>query len=144
MKKAEKQELITVLRGLANADGLITRKSVVDAARPTTSILHSRFEWRDKVAAEKYREQQAGEIIRVMVVVRSTGQIDPERVFVSLTPDRQEGGGGYRVAEEVVAEPVKYATMRHDAVQVLRGARRTYAKVRELRPIWKLVDGLGD
>lgn len=144
MDKREKALIAQSVKSLVGPDGLVTRKTIVAAARSPASPLHPRFEWRDKVAAEKYREAQAGELLRVFVTFTETGQVDPSRVFVSLTADRTEPGGGYRVIDEVVRSPAKYATLRHDAVQVLRGARRTYAKVRELKPLWKLVDALGD
>jgi hypothetical protein len=55
-------------------------RHVVDAARPSESPLHGRFEWRDDVAAERYRLQQAGQlIVRARVVITPRKQ-EPVRV----------------------------------------------------------------
>lgn len=52
---------------VANGGGLAPRDIVVDA-REVGSPLHRYFEWRDNVAALKYRETQARELIRSVVV----------------------------------------------------------------------------
>ena len=41
-------------------DGKLTPAAVVDSARPEESVLHEDFEWRDDVAAEKYRQGPDG------------------------------------------------------------------------------------
>ncbi len=52
---------------IANGGGLAPRDVVVDA-RKEDSPLHKFFVWRDPVAALKYREVQARELIRSIVV----------------------------------------------------------------------------
>ena len=62
--------------------GTLTPKAVVDASRRSSAPLHDYFEWRDDVAAEKYREVQAKEIIRsVELVIEGS---EPTRAFVSV------------------------------------------------------------
>jgi len=39
-------------------DGKLTAPAVVDEARPEESVLHEDFEWRDDIAAEKYRQRR--------------------------------------------------------------------------------------
>ena len=53
-----------VLTGIYQSHGGLTPEIVVDEARPEDSPLHSRFEWDDDIAAEKYRRVQAAHIIR--------------------------------------------------------------------------------
>jgi hypothetical protein len=55
--KAQLQEIL-------DAEGVLTPAVVVDKARDESHPLHSRFEWDDSVAGEKYRRQQAGDLIR--------------------------------------------------------------------------------
>lgn len=57
--------LIAVLEGIRDESGDLTPRLVVDAARPTDSPLHSHFEWDDTLAAEKWRLDQAGQLLRV-------------------------------------------------------------------------------
>ena len=73
----------------------ITPSDVVDAARPEDSPLHSRFEWDDSVAGEKYREAQAAQLIRTVRIEVSTGTergVVKVRAFLSTN--------GSEIAEE--------------------------------------------
>lgn len=45
----------------------ITATVVVEAARPETAPLHPAFEWNDGIAAEKFRQSQARQLIRAVV-----------------------------------------------------------------------------
>lgn len=61
--------------------------TLLDASRDSTAPLHDEFEWRDDVAAEKYRLGQAQKIIQNLriVVTRQDGTEEKERSFV-ITP----------------------------------------------------------
>ena len=48
--------------------GALEPRAVVDESRSEAAPLHSCFEWRDDVAAEKFRENQAAGIIRAITV----------------------------------------------------------------------------
>jgi hypothetical protein len=50
-------------------DGTIRPSVVVNESRPEEAPLHPVFEWRDAVAAEKYREHQATNLVKVVRVV---------------------------------------------------------------------------
>jgi hypothetical protein len=54
--------------------GTLTPELVVDVARDPEHPLHSRFEWDDSVAAEKWRIEQAGQLLRVVKL-----PVDPDR-----------------------------------------------------------------
>ena len=64
--------------------GKLTPKALVDASRPEDAPLHDEFEWDDAIAAEAYREEQAGYIIRSIEVVPEATE-HPVRAFVSVT-----------------------------------------------------------
>lgn len=57
-----------VCEQLSSTVGL-TSKTLLEASREENAPLHNCFEWRDDVAAEKYRETQAQYIIRSVVVI---------------------------------------------------------------------------
>lgn len=64
-----------------NTNGVLTPQGVVDDARPEGSALHSRFEWDDATAGEKYRLDQARHLIRsVRVTVQARPDADPVQV----------------------------------------------------------------
>lgn len=51
------------LKEINERAGKLTRRDVVDAARPPESPLHKHFEWDDTKAAEQWRLDQAGKLI---------------------------------------------------------------------------------
>lgn len=57
--------LISDLQAIRDEHGTLTPALVVDLARDPDHPLHSRFEWDDSVAAEKWRLEQAGQLLRV-------------------------------------------------------------------------------
>lgn len=70
-----------------NAKGIdITPESVLAEGRNIDSPIHSEFEWDDTLAAEKYRLEQATQLIRHIRIVREDEPEQPykERGFVSI------------------------------------------------------------
>lgn len=57
------------LARIKRVHGLVHPATVVDESRPEDAPLHPAFEWRDPVAAEKFREHQASQLIRRVRVV---------------------------------------------------------------------------
>ena len=68
--------------------GEVTSQILVDDARPEGALMHPLYEWRDDVAAEKYRLNQARKLMSELVVVNVNVQEDrppqPVRGFVSI------------------------------------------------------------
>ena len=58
-----------------------TPESVLEKARDENTELHKCFEWDDSVAAEKYRLNQARNIIRLLVIKGTEETEHPVRVF---------------------------------------------------------------
>lgn len=57
------------LQRIKRVHGLVHPATVVDESRPEDAPLHPAFEWRDPVAAERFREYQASQLIRRVRVV---------------------------------------------------------------------------
>jgi len=57
--------LIATLNKIREEHGLLTPRLLVDLARDEKHPLHTRFEWDDSAAAEKWRLEQAGQLLRV-------------------------------------------------------------------------------
>lgn len=65
--------------------GGLSAKDIVDESRSETAPLHPCFEWNDAVAAEKYRENQASDIVRAIVMVAERDEESREvRAFVHV------------------------------------------------------------
>lgn len=134
-----KNKIVTELKKIAKANGgLLQPDAVVEAARPESSPLHSRFEWNDGKAAEEYRIWQARQLIRVTVeVMDRTGESFD--VFVSLSPDRQRESGGYRVLTDVLSDTDMRAQLLKDALAELELFREKYRQLTELVAVFSAI-----
>jgi hypothetical protein len=126
-------EAIEEIRRVA---GTIGPREIVDAARPSDSVLHSYFDWDDSSAADAYREQQARHLLRSITVVQAEG-IDvkaPVRAFVALRMAAQdadedgevEGSGSYTSISAAVRVVRYREQMMRDALRDLDAYRMKY------------------
>lgn len=122
--------------------GVLQPKAVVEAARDTASPLHDQFQWDDSEAAEQYRLWQARRLIRVTVcLIDSTEPKSTAKVFVSLSTDRN-GGGGYRVLADVLSDQDRRAQLLADAQRELKSFQRRYAILTELADVFAAIEKL--
>lgn len=130
-----------LLRIAADHGGLLRAADVVREAADAASPLHSYFEWDDTEAAQLYRLQQARQLIRVVVQVQ---QYDEQtyrvRTFVSLTEDRVQEGGGYRVMTSVLSSPNERARLLNQAMRELNNFKVKYQELTELIGIFRAID----
>src|SRR5262245_40933442 len=96
-----KKELEKIRR---RGGGRLTPRMVVEAAKAKAHPLHDEFEWDDSVAAQKYREDQARELIRYVTIevvtesrtfdtviyVRDQEAKSNEQGYVALTAEELE------------------------------------------------------
>jgi hypothetical protein len=91
---------------LMEAHGALTPTLLVEAARPVDAPLHDRFEWDDEIAGERYRLDQARDLIRrVKVVFRDateTEQAHSFRAYSSITTDT---GRAYVPTQAALEDP---------------------------------------
>lgn len=74
-----------VLNQIQRRAGLVSPQLVVSEARKPSSPLNKYFEWDDSLAAEKFREVQAGRLIRSVYVISSDAPNSPAvRAFVNI------------------------------------------------------------
>lgn len=125
--------------------GKLTPKLVLDTARDPEHPLHSHFEWRDDVAAEKYRLDQARELIRsVRVVYKAAGETEAQtlgRAFHAVRDDDAEYR--YEPAEVVAGDPLLSKLVMADMEREWRTLRRRYQQFAEFRDM-VLADLVGD
>lgn len=121
-------------------DGLVTPGAVVERARDPESPLHDRFTWDDSEAAERWRLEEARQLLRVFVVERpAEGAFTPVRAFVSLSTDRA-AGGGYRTLQSVMNDEQLRAQMLRDALVELRSFEQKYRQLERLSPVFRAVE----
>jgi hypothetical protein len=79
------------LKRIQREQSVITPKTVVAIAANKKSPLHKYFEWEDSVAAERYREWQARQLIASIYIVDSGDEnAMPIRAFVALRPEEDD------------------------------------------------------
>lgn len=84
------------LRGLATKDGRLEPRRIVDHAMNPSSSLHGLFTWDDQQAAEKYRLQQAREVIRTLRVTMTINRVEVRIPEYIRDPDAGAQDGTYR------------------------------------------------
>ena len=108
------------LQAIYDERGELTPALVVDAARDNRHPLHTRFDWVNNRAAEKWRQHQAHELIKsVRITYQSprTGEAISIRAFHAMrNPDTQKFV--YQPTEVIAQDPMamrlKLAEMRRD------------------------------
>ena len=107
--------------------------AVLEDAREPTSPLHGYFEWDDGAAAEAYRLNQAGQVVRrVMVTVIPSPDAQPIRVraYVARREIAQKAEdtepGEYIAIEEVAGATAYELSLRDSIKRDLLRIRRKY------------------
>lgn len=132
-KDADPQVIGEVLAKIAlDAGGELTPGAVVLSAQNDDSPLHRHFEWDDVVAAQKYRLDQAREIIRSITVEDSENDDGALHAFVSVNA----GGVAYRTIQAVKSSRELQAAVLKAAERDLAAFDRRY---RELSDVCRVV-----
>lgn len=122
-------------------EGRLTPSELVDASRDEAAPLHGAFEWNDEVAAEKYREVQAGHIIRCLEI-ELVGSSEPVRAFF---PVKVKGEGkGYTHIEAIMNDYDAKQTLLEKALAELASFKRKYKRLTELNNVFAAIDTLFD
>lgn len=127
---------------LEKKNGAVTAQMLLESARSEKSEVHDLFEWDDTVAAEKYRLQQAGAVIRCLAMVED--QIDenqnrPIRAFVNVG---KRGDGRYiNTTLAMSQEETRQIVLQH-ALEELSAFQTKYKGLTELANILDGIDQL--
>lgn len=129
---------------VANTIGL-TAENLLNENRAEGTPLHDYFEWRDDVAAEKYRLAQSKDIIRSIVLVRQSDDDTrpPVRQFVNIctAPKERE----FVPVETVLKRQDYTEQMFEQAKRDLLAFRTKYVNLRdyaELSGVFASIDAL--
>mgnify|MGYP006972481729 FL=1 len=131
----EAQDAGEELDRIYRKNGQLSPQSVVEESRPITAPLHPCFEWDDTVAAEKYRQGQAQEIIRQIVVAPESGETQPAavRAFINISHE-------YHPIDVVVQRPDMAEVMMRDALAELKAFQNKYEALSSLQPVFKAIE----
>jgi hypothetical protein len=83
-------EALEKIKGHNSGD--LTPEAVVEAAKDAKSPLHPVFEWDDAKAGYQFRVQQAGVLIRAVIVTVSGGEQTSQKVDAKVTDSSRAAG----------------------------------------------------
>ncbi len=100
----KRDELLDILA----KNGKITTELVVDTAKDPDNVLHTSFEWNDKVAGHQFRLEQAEHLINRyeirIEVPAGSGEI--RKVNVKMLSQNEDRSGWERTVD-ILADPVR-------------------------------------
>lgn len=134
-----KADAETVYREITALGDSFSPADVVEAARDESSELHKCFEWRDEVAAEKYREHQARMIITQLVVRTETSDNTPVSVRVISSANEVNT---YVPTKMLIKSESDYADLLARAKRELQAFQQKYSTLSELQEIFTAIDAL--
>lgn len=123
-------------------DGETTPKAVVDHSRPDDAPLHPIFEWRNPIAAELYREDQARRVIRsVQTVTVPQDGGEPVRCIAYVSVGSPvPGGARYVTTAEAMSDDELRKRVLEDALRAIRSLKARYGHLRELARVFEAAD----
>lgn len=138
--KMNNEQIETELQALMARDpnGLLRPDAIVEVARDPSNIFHDKFTWDDTEAAEKYRLQEATQLIQSFKVKIPELKLNV-RALTSLDLDRKNGGG-FRWMIDSMARPELRENMIQTALRELEVLRKRYAHIEELAEVWNTLD----
>ena len=129
------------IQGLAERLGGVTKQDLVEDGRSPDSPLHEYFEWKDDVAAERYREVQAQYLVRHIVIeYRRTGSTEVEEIRLIHSAKKKGNAKPFYVTVNQVDESDDYrAQAVETALRSLESWIKTYGLYHEL---WGLTQAI--
>lgn len=118
-------------------DTSITPEELLEKARKKRSELHKCFEWDDSVAAEKFRLQQARQIIQLLVITPKYEDDIPVRVF-QISSEKNV----YQPTRMIFKDEGEYAQLLKRAKGELFAIQQRYQMLSELEAVFKAIDEL--
>lgn len=125
-------------------NGKVIPKDLVDASRPKDAPLHNEFEWDDRIASEKYREVQAGYIIRSVAIKITNIPAEVTKVDVQITKVEEPNvrfyhaierdGKGFENIETIVTDAEKEAKLMTQCVKDIKYFKEKYLVLKDVMP----------
>lgn len=123
-------------------EGILLPSAIVRAAKPVKSKLHECFEWNNRKAADKYRENQARELLRKIVIVyESKGKEEQIRAFVRI---QNEDESHYCCTARIIDDEELQENVLEQILAELVAIKKKYAQFKSpaLQKIWDAIDEL--
>lgn len=122
--------------------GKLVQAQVVDAARSNNSPLHSAFEWDNAKAAHAFRLDQAGQLIRSLVVIveqEHEEKSPPLRAFVNVTQDSERS---YTSLAHAMSDEDMRRQLIEQAWNELKSWKQRYGEIKEFAKLVTVIDAM--
>ncbi len=120
-----------------------TPVQIVDKARDEATELHKCFTWDDAEAAEKYRLNEARQIVRLLVIKpredEAETKSEPIRLFYKTDRDHDSG---YKQTRLILQDKDEYRALLRQAKAELNAFRVKYKTLVELEAVFEAIDEL--
>ena len=125
-------------------NGELTKSAVVKASKAKKAPLHKFFEWDDSIAGHKYREQQAGYIIRSIEVSRPEMPHFQSRAYevtsMPASSENEKPRRVFRTTEDILSDPLARDELLAQAITNAIAYRKRYNALSELSKVFKALD----
>lgn len=121
-------------------NGRLTQEDVVNEAKSEDSPLHPAFEWDNEKAAHQWRLEQAGYMIRHLVVSMETSEGEKRpavRAFVNVERDRDRS---YTSLAHAMSDEELRSQVVNKAWAELESWRRRYEELSEFAKLFIVID----
>ena len=115
--------------------GKFTPMEVLEKAKDETTELHKCFEWNDSIAAEKYRLEQAKNIIRMLVYEKGTKEQAVVRYYA-----KTETKHVYQPTKQFLVQEDEYQGLLRRALAELEAFKKKYHTLTELESIFEAME----
>ena len=131
--KADAQK---VSEEIAEIGETVEPSEILEKARNESTELHKCFEWRDDIAAEKYRLHQARVMLGNLVFKYKDEQVKQEPVRLMYKTAENEG---YKSINLIMQKPDEYKALLDRAYSELRAFKNKFKMLKELKEIFDLI-----
>lgn len=118
----------------------ITAKEILEDARSKNTPYHNHFTWKNDIAAEKYRLEQARHLISSIVIVRiRTEDTEPIQVRAFVNVIDTEGDKGYVPIDIAISNPKTASQIIQQALREAKAWNNRYNEYQELSKIHRAI-----
>lgn len=129
-----------VIESIEERDGTVTPKALVDEARAENSPIHSMFTWNNEIAAERYRQQEARNVINCLSVKIIKSEDTPKiyKAFVNVSEHKNEGT--YINVTDAFDDDRTRAIVLNRALKELESFANKYQSLEELQEVFTAIN----
>ena len=125
---------------IESRDGEVTRESLVNEARDKKSPIHDLFEWNDGIAAEKWRQHQAGVVLSALKVEIINNKKEPSTIKAFMSVKENPQKASYMNINVIQNSPDYMKIVLRNALYELATFKKKYEGISALEPVMKVIE----